>query len=203
MPKVTEQYAEARRQQIIDAAYRCLADKGFNETTMRDIYEEAGLSAGAVYHYFRSKDEIIAASLSFDYERSIGLFEAAKESDDPLRALGDLLVFLFRGLKGAVALGASRVNVQGWSAALVSPPLRETVTRVLNTYRDITTEIIMAAQAKGQLDRELSPGPLSNTLISLYYGLELQLALDPKFDTEAYAAAVRGVLERISRRKDG
>lgn len=203
MPKVTEQYAEARRQQIIDAAYRCLADKGFNETTMRDIYEEAGLSAGAVYHYFRSKDEIIAASFSFDYERSIGLFEAAKESDDPLRALGDLLVFLFRGLKGAAALGASRVNVQGWSAALVSPPLRETVTRVLNTYRDITTEIIMAAQAKGQLDRELSPGPLSNTLISLYYGLELQLALDPKFDTEAYAAAVRGVLERISRRKDG
>jgi AcrR family transcriptional regulator len=202
MPKVTEQYTQARRQQIIDAAYRCLAVKGFHETTMRDIYEEAGLSAGAVYHYFQSKDDIIAASFGFDYERSIGLFDAAMESDDPARALGDLLVFLFTGLEEAAGLGASRVNVQGWGAALVSPPLRDIVTRVLNTYRESTTEIIRAAQAKRQVDRKLDAVALSNILISLYYGLELQLALDPKFDVEGYAAAARELLERISRSED-
>jgi AcrR family transcriptional regulator len=195
MPKVSEQHSTARRQQIIDAAYRSLARKGFQQTTMRDIYEEAGLSAGAVYHYFRSKEEIIAASFDFDYERSVGLFEAARESEHPLEALLDLLGFLFAGLKGAAELGASRVNVQGWGEALVNPPLLATVRRVIDTYRDTTTEIIKKAQAKGQIDRGVDPVSLGSALISLYYGLELQLALEPGLDVDGYAETVRALLQ--------
>ena len=56
MPKVSQEYSEARRRQIIDAAYQCFARKGFHQTTMRDIYAEAKLSAGSVYHYFDSKE---------------------------------------------------------------------------------------------------------------------------------------------------
>lgn len=194
MPKVTEEHALARRQQIIDAAYRCFARKGFHQATMRDIYEEAGLSPGAVYHYFESKHEIIAASFAFDYERSIGLFEAARDSEDPLAALSDLLGFLFQGLKGAAALGASRVNVQGWGEALINPPLQESVQHVLAIYRDVTAEIIRRAQAKGQLDVAIDPIALSHTLLSFYYGLELQLALNPALDVDAYAVAVTRLL---------
>ncbi|MCB0123896.1 MAG: helix-turn-helix transcriptional regulator, partial [Caldilineaceae bacterium] len=80
MPKVTEAHSAARRQQIIDAAYRCFARKGLNQTTMRDIYGEAQLSPGAVYHYFDSKDAIIQASFEFDYERSLAIFDAAVAS---------------------------------------------------------------------------------------------------------------------------
>ncbi len=63
MPKVTEVHSAARHQ-IIDAAYRCFARKGFHQATMRDIYAEANLSPGAVYHYFDSKDAIIQACRS-------------------------------------------------------------------------------------------------------------------------------------------
>ena len=55
MPKVTEEYLDTRRQTIIDAAYRCFARKGFHQATMRDIYSEAGLSAGAVYRTLKAK----------------------------------------------------------------------------------------------------------------------------------------------------
>jgi AcrR family transcriptional regulator len=165
---------------------------------MRDIYEEAGLSPGAVYHYFVSKHEIIAASFDFDYQRSLDLFNAATESRDPLGALSDLLAFLFNGLKGAAALGAGRVNVQGWGEALVNPPLLEIVRRVLGIYRDATTRIVRRAQAEGQIDRTLDPAALGNTLISLYYGLELQLALEPDLDVDAYAEAVKALLAHAS-----
>ncbi|MGE5602844.1 MAG: TetR/AcrR family transcriptional regulator [Nitrososphaerales archaeon] len=195
MPKVTAEYSTARRQQIIDAAYRCLARKGFHQTTMRDIYEEAGLSAGAVYHYFDSKDDIIAASFNFDYERSVSLFENAKESEDPLGALRDLLNFLFHGLKSAAALGAGRVNVQGWGEAMVNPSLLEITRRVFDTYREITAGILAKAQAKGQIDRAIDPHALSNALISLYYGLELQLALNPELDVDGYTEAVQALLK--------
>ena len=59
MPKVTQAHLEARRQQILDAAFGCFARQGFHQTTMQDICREAELSPGAVYRYFDSKEAII------------------------------------------------------------------------------------------------------------------------------------------------
>lgn len=81
MLRVSEANKIARRQQIIDAAYRCFVRKGLNQTTMRDIYEEAELSAGAVYHYFDSKDAIIEASFEFDYEHSLAHYRHDNNGD--------------------------------------------------------------------------------------------------------------------------
>jgi AcrR family transcriptional regulator len=194
MPKVSEEHALARRQQIIDAAYRCFARKGFHQATMRDIYEEAGLSPGAVYHYFESKHDIIAASFDFDYQRSRDLFAAAAANEDPLGALIDLLSFLVHGLKSAAELNAPRVNVQGWGEALVNPTLRQTVVRVISIYREAVTELIRRAQAAGQIDAAADPTALANMLLSIYYGLELQLALEPRLDVDGYLETVKGML---------
>ena len=61
MPKVTDAHRESRREQILIAAWKCFSRNGFHSTSMADVIREAGLSAGAVYLYFRSKDEIIVA----------------------------------------------------------------------------------------------------------------------------------------------
>jgi AcrR family transcriptional regulator len=166
---------------------------------MRDIYEEAKLSPGAVYHYFPSKDAIIQASFEFDYDRSLTLFTTATASDDPLKALHELLVFFFRGLDGAAALGAGRVNVQGWGEALVNPPLRETLQRVMTQYLDALSQIVRQAQARGQLDPSVNPHAFGRILLSLYYGLELQKALDPAVEVASYAAAVIALLDAATR----
>jgi AcrR family transcriptional regulator len=200
MPKVTEAHSAARRQQIIDAAYRCFARKGFHQATMRDIYEEAKLSPGAVYHYFPSKDAIIQASFEFDYQRSLALFEAATASDDPLNALTELIAFFFRGLEGAAELGADRVNVQGWGEALINPPLRESLQRVMTQYLAALSQIVRQAQAIEQIDPSLDPQALGRILLSLYYGLELQKALDPQIAIAPYAAAIAALLRSASPR---
>ena len=61
MPRVSEEHLERRRQQIVDAAQRCFARRGFHQSSMQDVFAESGLSAGAVYRYFKSKDELVAA----------------------------------------------------------------------------------------------------------------------------------------------
>jgi AcrR family transcriptional regulator len=200
MPKVTEAHSAARRQQIIDAAYRCFARKGFHQATMRDIYEEAKLSPGAVYHYFPSKDAIIQASFEFDYQRILALFEAATASDDPLNALTELIAFFFRGLEGAAELGADRVNVQGWGEALINPPLRESLQRVMTQYLAALSQVVRQAQAIEQIDPSLDPQALGRILLSLYYGLELQKALDPQIAIAPYAAAIAALLRSASPR---
>lgn len=194
MPKVSEAYSAARRQQIIEAAYRCFARKGFHQTTMREIYEEAGLSPGAVYHYFDGKDAIIRASFEFDRERSLDLFEQAAASPDPLQALRGLVEFFFQGLESAAALGAGRVNVQGWGEALVNPVLLDSVRSGFDGYLDALTTTVQNAQGTGQIEPGVDPQMVGRMFLSLYFGMELQKALFPEIEIGLYRSAIERLL---------
>jgi AcrR family transcriptional regulator len=194
MPKVTEAYLDTRRQQIIEAAYRCFARKGFHQTTMREILSEAGLSAGAIYHYFKSKEEIIEASFVYDYQRGLEVFEAAAEDPDPAVAIDHLLDFFYHGLESAAALGADRVNIQGWGEALVNPnlfaPLRET----LEAFRDRLQQAIRHGQEQGVFNKSVNSAAAAEVILSSYLGLYLQKAFLSDLDVEKYKEAFLAML---------
>ena len=59
----TPRIAEDRREQIIDAAMRVFAEKGFARATNRDIAREAGITTGLIYYYFKSKEDLLRAAL--------------------------------------------------------------------------------------------------------------------------------------------
>jgi AcrR family transcriptional regulator len=198
MPKVSKEYSAARRQQIIDAAYRCFARKGFHQSTMRDIYEEAQLSPGAVYNYFSGKDAIVQASFEGDSQRSAAIFANAMASDDPLQAIRELAAFFFTGLESAAALGAGRVNVQSWGEALVNPVLHETINGVQQTVLGQVGQLARRAQEYGQIAPDMDAQAIGRVLLALYYGLELQMALDPDVNVNNYAKAVDGMLAALA-----
>lgn len=58
-----DQQAEARRQQLLDVALALFAERGFEGTTIKDLCEAAGVAQGLVYHYFRSKEDLLFAVL--------------------------------------------------------------------------------------------------------------------------------------------
>lgn len=195
MPKVKPEVLEARRLQIIDAAYRCFARKGFHQATMRDIYEEAQLSPGAIYHYFRSKDEIIKASFEHDFARSLDIFQTALQQSESLVALEELFEFFFGGLVQAAAIGANRVNVQSWGEALLNPDILVTILRVFSNYRTTLTQLIRQAQEAGKINPEIDPESAARVMLSLYMGLEVQMAWEPDaIDTKQYLSVVKALL---------
>ena len=57
----TPKVVEDRREQIIDAAMRVFAQKGFARATNKDVAHEAGITAGLIYHYFESKEALLMA----------------------------------------------------------------------------------------------------------------------------------------------
>lgn len=59
----TPKVVEDRREQIVEAALRVFAQKGFDKATNKDIAQEAGITAGLIYHYFKSKEELLKAAL--------------------------------------------------------------------------------------------------------------------------------------------
>jgi TetR/AcrR family transcriptional regulator, fatty acid metabolism regulator protein len=67
-----------KRRQILDAAIRVFARQGFHATRVADIADEAGVAYGLVYHYFKSKDEVLNELFS---ERWSLLLAAIEEAD--------------------------------------------------------------------------------------------------------------------------
>lgn len=67
-----------KRRQILDAAIRVFARQGFHSTRVADIADEAGVAYGLVYHYFKSKDEVLNELFS---ERWSLLLAAIEEAD--------------------------------------------------------------------------------------------------------------------------
>ena len=87
MPKLKPDTQRARREHILDAALTCFASGGFHATTMQSICREAGISPGALYVYFDSKEALIAGLCERDRAEFAERFTGLAEAPDFLEAL--------------------------------------------------------------------------------------------------------------------
>ncbi|MBN9354285.1 TetR/AcrR family transcriptional regulator [Hyphomicrobium sp. GJ21] len=87
MPKLKPDTHRARRENILDAAFTCFARGGFHATTMQAICREAGISPGALYVYFDSKEALIAGLCERDRAEFAERFARLAEAPDFLEAL--------------------------------------------------------------------------------------------------------------------
>lgn len=74
---------EAKRRQILDAAVRVFARKGFHASRVGDIAEEAGVAHGLLYHYFTSKDQVLEAVFHENWSVLLARIARVEESDEP------------------------------------------------------------------------------------------------------------------------
>ena len=96
MPR--NKYPEQTVEKILDAAAALFAEKGYQSTTLQDIIDATGLSKGAVYHHFRSKEEI--ARKVGDRMGDVGAaapHPGSSGSDRPAEAAGSVCDVLCRG----------------------------------------------------------------------------------------------------------
>lgn len=77
--------AEETRDQILDTALRLFRERGFDETTMRDIASEAGVATGAAYYYFHSKEDLVMAFYERTAEEAREILPPAIEKSSDLR----------------------------------------------------------------------------------------------------------------------
>jgi AcrR family transcriptional regulator len=129
MPQVTEQHRAARRAEILAAACRCFARDGFHATSIADIIRESDLSAGSVYLYFKSKNEIIAAVVEMTLGTADELFAELLADDatpTPEQTVAFMLDAVMQRAVQHPVLGVdmSRVALHAWAEALRDPEIR-------------------------------------------------------------------------------
>jgi TetR/AcrR family fatty acid metabolism transcriptional regulator len=79
--------SEEKRRQILDAAVRVFARRGFHTSRVGDIAEEAGVAHGLLYHYFSSKDDVLETIFRENWGVLLERIDAVEESREPARDL--------------------------------------------------------------------------------------------------------------------
>ena len=74
---------EEKRRQLLDAAVRVFARKGFHASRVGDIAEEAGVAHGLLYHYFKSKDDVLEAVFHDNWSILLARIASVEETDEP------------------------------------------------------------------------------------------------------------------------
>jgi AcrR family transcriptional regulator len=194
MPRVSQAHLDARRRQILDAARRCFVRNGFHATSMQDILGEANLSAGAVYRYFRGKDEIIAAIAGEAVAEVAGALESAFAADDP-PPLDEVLGAAFLAIRRIDAeQGMARLALQVWGEAVRSPDLARILTSEVGRVRASLAGLVRVYQARGLMDAGAPPEQVAQVLIGLLPGFVFQHALLGDVDPDAFRAGLRTLL---------
>src|SRR6195952_1776958 len=131
MTRVSQAHLDARRQQILDAARARFASHGFARTSMADIVTESGLSNGAIYRYFTSKDDIVVA-----------VCEQGSEALPKALTAVAIEAFLQHVRARARDTDHARLVAQIYAEAAVSPPLTAVVQQQLASMRGAIAELI-------------------------------------------------------------
>ncbi len=193
MPKVSQEHLERRRQQIIDAAWTCFVRKGFHETSMQDIFKESNLSAGAVYRYFKSKDELIQA-IAFENQNIVqsGLREMVKQ--DPLPPVEEIITTLCADILSRLGPGGRlRIIVDAWAEAMHNPAVGEVIRDVMLGTRTWWTELATRLRDAGRLPEDSDPEAVALVLFSIVQGAAMQYLLAGDVDPEAIGRGVRAL----------
>jgi AcrR family transcriptional regulator len=162
---------------------------------MQDICTEAGLSAGAVYRYFTSKQEIIASACDASQDSSnLELLANARKVSDTKEMLHRLVVAFFIRLEGPNATTLNRALVQLWAEAVVNDKVRGAFKERQAKIADGIKGIVNEAQRRGDLRATLDANAISQAMFALYDGFRLQKAIDPALRTEAYVEVVKALL---------
>ncbi len=201
MPKVSEAHVAARRQQILGAARACFARQGFHQTSIQDICKEAGLSPGAVYRYFPSKEHIIAATCLECQEGIIAMIGMARsQGTSPLETVNIIIEHGLEMLGSESFPEFGMMNIQGWSEAMRSNEVKEALlTATFDTLGQAIAGLIEEAQQSGQIDSNLTPQAVACIIIGMFHGLVLHKSLDSKLNIVACGDAMRAMFQGIFR----
>lgn len=195
MPKVSEQHLEARKEQIVSAAFLCFARKGFHPTTMQDICAEAGLSAGAVYRYFSSKESIIATACDVSQAAADQqLLALAIETPDTRRMLRGLANAFFSRFDDPDAATTNRAILQLWAEVVVNPVVRDSFKSRSVGIAHSMMAVVNEAQRRGDFAADLKAESIVTAMFALYDGFRLQKAIAPELPTAPYIDAVTALL---------
>ena len=166
---VREETRLAYREAILVAAGRAFGRLGFHAAKMADIAAEAGVAAGTLYNYFKSKEEIFESILERAGDEFYGQFLAHINIEDPLARIDAFMRAAFQFMEergGLFSLIFAGVGIVEWGEQRIHKRSTRN-SEVHERIEQLTAEAVAAAVAAGQLRDDLSVDELTEMLRGL------------------------------------
>jgi AcrR family transcriptional regulator len=200
VPRITDERREARRSQVLDAARACVQEHGLEAVSMEMIVASSGLSTGAVYGYFKGKDEIINAVVAEGTaELAEELLPILRDSDP--ESLADLMEQVLRTIVrfGQKTRGTDRllVSIHGWSHSQSDSKLKAATRTSYRRLRSLFAEAVRRCQTAGKIDPLADPDQVGELMTSVCLGFVAQRALAGNADLNAHVEAIRQLSHTI------
>jgi AcrR family transcriptional regulator len=146
--------AQEKRRQILHAAIRVFAQKGFHRCRISDIASEAKVAYGLVYHYFENKEEILNSIFDENWGLLTQVLESADHGGDDLeaklRALVDFILDAYRMVPEVIQVMVMEI---ARSSKFLKKPKVDAFERAFQSL----AAILSRAQARGEIRTDLEP----------------------------------------------
>ena len=189
-PKVSEEHMEERRQQILDAAVRSFSRGGLHQTTIEDIRLEAELSRGAVYHYFKTKEDIIDAIRERSAGQAESFYRESSGGDDGAANLLNLVDATLSLMTSPESAEANRLAVFLWAESLVNQRIMDGQLPSFKPYLEQLARSFAEAQDEGRADPQVDSQAIARVIAGTMLGLQIQLTWEPEMDMDAAGRAL-------------
>jgi len=167
--------ADERREEIIRVTLELAARQGVDDVTTQDMAQAMGVTQGAVFRHFPSKDAIWLAVMQWVRDRLMSVLgRAAGQGCDPLDALQRMFFAHIDFIAGHPAIPRVLMseNLHGRS-----PALRQLVTEIMLAYEAKIAGLLRAAQEQGLARADLDPHAAATLYIGMIQGLVLQSSI--------------------------
>jgi len=175
---------EKRKLQILQGALECFNKKGFHQSSMKEICKKAGLSPGTVYHYFKSKDDIIEHIADREIEK-------AKELSDNLMQVESLEKGLSYAIDDILGSNEYKEGLQVYMEVVCEAGRNRKVGKKLLKAE----ELVLKAVRKRLKAEKIKTDEVSHDVLSEFLGGQLELLeLYKRYDPSAKKCAQMAIV---------
>ena len=171
-----QQRSEETRAKILDSAIKLFSTRGFNAASVDEICEEAGISKGAFYHHFESKQALFLAILDGWLQAIDSTIEASKDKTVPetFMQMTEAFPVIFETAGEGLPM-----FLEFWLQASRDQKIWEASIAPYRRYHKYFTSLIKKGVEEGSFV-EVDPELAARMIVSTAMGLFLQSMLDPK-----------------------
>jgi len=188
---------DTTRKRILNAAALLIADLGWSAVTTRRIAEQAGVNNALIHYYFGTKDALLleAASEMFteEFEGPMTRMFTAPTFRSGMQAYVDYLRAIEDHGPGVT------VSVEALLRGVRDEAVRTWIEKLLGGARQMIEQLVIAAQARGELPADLDPGGAAVVLAALMDGLVLYRLVFPDLDLDAVESSLLGMMTASSK----
>ena len=185
---------ERTREQLVAAASRVFARRGYHQATVEEIAAEAGFSTGAVYSNFSGKEQLFLALADRQVSERVAEIEAVadaaeREDDAGAEAAAQFRTFLERDPDWPLLF------YEFWSLSVRNPNLQGELAKRRDAIRDALADTLERVAAQHGFDLRFPPQALATAIAASLNGLAFERAADPEaLPDDVFAEFVTAVL---------